>query len=137
MSTRHFSAGNSDAIALLDEPIRVTLDAAGRPLRFWWLGRQHVIESVVQQWQVDTDWLTTEGRVYRDYYSPSRRTACCWTSIPITWPAKLETPTAGSSPSFTLGRYNFARRQTVRESLRVQYLVHIVFGGVVDSCAAD
>lgn len=53
----------------LDESIRCTLDDSGRPLHFQWHGRRHVVERVVQQWQVDTDWWAPDGRVHRDYWA--------------------------------------------------------------------
>jgi hypothetical protein len=42
-------------------------DSQGRPARFDWQGRRHALARVVQQWQVDTDWWASEGRVRRDY----------------------------------------------------------------------
>jgi hypothetical protein len=42
-------------------------DAEGCPLRFFWQGRRHQVQQVVQRWQVDSDWWSPEGRIWRDY----------------------------------------------------------------------
>jgi hypothetical protein len=49
------------------QPIDVTTDSQGRPVRFGWQGRSHRLKQVQQRWQVDTDWWRAEGRVWREY----------------------------------------------------------------------
>ncbi|MCB0074137.1 MAG: hypothetical protein KDE20_21880 [Caldilineaceae bacterium] len=49
------------------QPIDVATDSHGRPVRFDWQGRSHRLKQVQQRWQVDTDWWSEEGRVWRDY----------------------------------------------------------------------
>lgn len=49
------------------EPIRMETDGENRPVRFLWCGRRHQIQQIVQRWQVDSDWWSSEGRVWRDY----------------------------------------------------------------------
>jgi hypothetical protein len=46
---------------------RTESDGADYPVRFRWRGRWHRIERIVQRWQVDSDWWSSEGRVWRDY----------------------------------------------------------------------
>ena len=48
------------------EPIRVEADATGRPLHFTWQGRNHRVQQIRQRWQIDTDWWSDDGRVWRD-----------------------------------------------------------------------
>ena len=50
-----------------EEVIKVTLDIRGWPMRFVWQSQAHVVQRVLQHWQVDTDWWSEQGRVYRDY----------------------------------------------------------------------
>jgi hypothetical protein len=47
--------------------IRMETDGENRLLRFLWCGRWHGLQQVVQRWQVDSDWWSSEGRVWRDY----------------------------------------------------------------------
>ena len=42
------------------EPISVKLNSDGYPQQFIWNGRAHNIQSIRQQWQVDTDWWSEE-----------------------------------------------------------------------------
>lgn len=56
--TRLWPAGNE---------IEVKRDPRGNLLSFTWQGRTHPIQKVRQRWQVDTDWWSTQGRVYREY----------------------------------------------------------------------
>jgi hypothetical protein len=54
------------------EPIRMEEETTGsgeeaRPVRFLWGGRWRVIRQIVQRWQVDSDWWSSDGRVWRDY----------------------------------------------------------------------
>ena len=51
------------------EPIHLTLDATQRPLRFTWRGQSHAIRAIHQDWQVDTDWWSEDGRIYRHYFA--------------------------------------------------------------------
>jgi hypothetical protein len=39
-----------------------------RPRCFVLAGHLHSIESIVRQWQIDTDWWEPTGRVWCDYY---------------------------------------------------------------------
>lgn len=56
--TRLWPAGNK---------IEVERDPHGKLLAFTWQGRTHPVQKVRQHWQVDTDWWSTQGRVYREY----------------------------------------------------------------------
>jgi hypothetical protein len=49
--------------------IVVTQDAHGWPVRFVWQNQAHAVQRVLQHWQVDTDWWSEQGRVFRDYVS--------------------------------------------------------------------
>ena len=49
------------------DPIDMVLDGQGSPLRFTWQGRSHRLQQVQQRWQIDTDWWSEEGRIWRDY----------------------------------------------------------------------
>ena len=49
------------------EIIRMETDSAGRPLRFLWCGHWRRLQQIIQRWQVDSDWWSSEGRVWRDY----------------------------------------------------------------------
>ena len=49
--------------------IAIHLDSAGHPVAFTWNGRRHRWTQVVQRWQVDADWWTAEGRVWREYWA--------------------------------------------------------------------
>lgn len=46
--------------------IQVTRDARGKIRTFTWCGRTHTVQKVREQWQVDTDWWSEEGRVHRE-----------------------------------------------------------------------
>lgn len=56
------------------EPITVQTDAAGRPLRFSWQQRVHPLLKIQQRWQVDTDWWSEEGRIWRSYLAVTTTT---------------------------------------------------------------
>ena len=58
--TRLWTTGNG---------IDVKRDARGKMLYFIWQGRTHTIHKIRQQWQVDTDWWSEEGRVFREYFA--------------------------------------------------------------------
>jgi hypothetical protein len=51
------------------EAVLVTLDQWRRPLRFTWRGQTHQVGAVHQQWQVNTDWWSDEGQIWRDYFA--------------------------------------------------------------------
>jgi hypothetical protein len=53
----------------INHPIAIHLDSADHPIAFTWQGRQHRWVKVVQHWQVDTDWWTEEGRIWREYWA--------------------------------------------------------------------
>ena len=42
-------------------------DKRGQPFRFAWQGRSHRLQQVQQRWQVDSDWWSEEGRIWREY----------------------------------------------------------------------
>ena len=54
---------------LQGEPLRVVVNAQARPLRFIWAGQSHTISRIIKQWEVDTDWWETTGRIWRAYYA--------------------------------------------------------------------
>lgn len=47
--------------------IDVTVSARGQPVRFTWCDRTYKVHRIQQRWQVDSDWWSEEGRVWRDY----------------------------------------------------------------------
>lgn len=49
------------------QPIVVVCDQQERPIRFVWQGRIHRLQQVQQRWQIDSDWWSESGRVWRDY----------------------------------------------------------------------
>ncbi|MBP7961471.1 MAG: hypothetical protein KBG20_03875 [Caldilineaceae bacterium] len=49
------------------DPIDVTLDRAQEPAAFAWQGRTHPVRRIRQRWQVDSEWWSPSGRVWRDY----------------------------------------------------------------------
>lgn len=51
------------------QPIEAHLDEKERLTSFTWHGTMHPIRRVEQQWEIDTDWWTAEGRVWRHYYA--------------------------------------------------------------------
>ena len=50
-------------------PIDIKVDQLGRPIRFALNGHRYRVRRIEQHWQVDTDWWTEGGRVWRDYYA--------------------------------------------------------------------
>lgn len=48
------------------EPIFVTTDRLGAPLKFRWGARLHPVEQVVARWRIDRDWW--QERVWREYF---------------------------------------------------------------------
>ena len=49
------------------EAINVTVDARGQPTVFRWQGRRYRLRHIQQEWQVDSDWWSEAGRVWRSY----------------------------------------------------------------------
>lgn len=48
-------------------PISVETNSDGCPTRFAWRGRTHRLARIQQRWQVDTDWWSEAGRIWRAY----------------------------------------------------------------------
>ncbi len=51
------------------QAIQIQRNERGRLLNFTWRGQTHPVQKVRQQWQVDNDWWSEEGRVYREYFA--------------------------------------------------------------------
>jgi len=49
------------------EAVSMTLGTDGWPASFTWQGRAHAVQQVRQRWQVDGDWWSEAGRVWREY----------------------------------------------------------------------
>lgn len=49
------------------EEINVELGTAGWPACFIWQGRAHAVQNIRQRWQVDGDWWSDAGYVWREY----------------------------------------------------------------------
>ncbi|HEY3341712.1 MAG TPA: DUF6504 family protein [Anaerolineae bacterium] len=49
------------------ELIKVELGAGGWPVRFTWNGQAHAVRQIRQRWQVDGDWWSEAGHVWREY----------------------------------------------------------------------
>lgn len=49
------------------ELIQVELGESGWPVRFIWNGQAHTVRQVRQRWQVDSDWWSDAGHVWREY----------------------------------------------------------------------
>lgn len=49
------------------EEIAVLVDAEGQPTAFDWQGRRHRLQRIHQRWQVDSDWWSEAGRIWRSY----------------------------------------------------------------------
>jgi hypothetical protein len=47
----------------------MTTDNQGRPIKFMWQSKIHVIDQIKQQWQIDTDWWDEQGCVWRDCFA--------------------------------------------------------------------
>ena len=56
------------------ESIVVQVDEQGRPLRFVWRTRSHQLVQIQQHWQIDTDWWSDDGRVWREYLAATTTT---------------------------------------------------------------
>lgn len=48
-------------------PLRVKLGRNGTPQHFVWQGQNHRIERIWRRWQIDVDWWSESGRVWREY----------------------------------------------------------------------
>ncbi len=55
--------------------VQVQLDRRRLPAVLQLNGRRYFIARVVQQWEVDTDWWSTEGRAWRRHYAVLTRDA--------------------------------------------------------------
>jgi hypothetical protein len=55
------------------EKIRVELDAHNWPASFTWQGQAHPVIGIRQRWQVDSDWWSESGRVWREYMAVTTR----------------------------------------------------------------
>ena len=51
-----------------DETIATTLRADGKLIEFAWKGT-HAINRVHEHWEVDTEWWSEMGHVWREYYA--------------------------------------------------------------------
>jgi hypothetical protein len=49
------------------QAIAVEFDPHGLVTSFIWQRQEHRLHHIQQRWQVDTDWWTDEGRIWRDY----------------------------------------------------------------------
>ena len=49
------------------EKIEVELNESGWPARFTWQGQAHPVQQIRQRWQVDGDWWSEAGHVWREY----------------------------------------------------------------------
>jgi hypothetical protein len=49
------------------ELIQVELGAGGWPARFIWQAHTHTVQQIRQRWQVDGDWWSEAGHVWREY----------------------------------------------------------------------
>ena len=47
--------------------ITVVVDERGQPAVFDWQGRRYRLQRVQQRWQIDSDWWSETGRVWRTY----------------------------------------------------------------------
>jgi hypothetical protein len=49
------------------ESIHVTLGDSGWPAQLTWQGQAHRVQQIRQRWQVDGDWWSEDGHVWREY----------------------------------------------------------------------
>ena len=49
------------------EPITLTCDAVGRPLRFIWQARRYEIEQICNRWRVSEEWWNPDDYAWREY----------------------------------------------------------------------
>ena len=57
-----------------DEPIDIETDPQGRLRAMRWHGQRHAIERLVEWYQIDLDWWSSQGHVRRNYYTVITRT---------------------------------------------------------------
>lgn len=50
------------------EPIQIQTSSYGVPVRFRWRRRNYLIQSIRQQWEVNTDWWNDDGQIQRVYF---------------------------------------------------------------------
>lgn len=50
-------------------PLQVKTNSRDQPAIFQLNGHRFVVEQVVQQWEVDTDWWSEQGRAWRRHYA--------------------------------------------------------------------
>ena len=53
----------------IEESLQVQTNSRGQPAVFQLDGQRYVVESVIQEWEVDTDWWVGEGRAWRRLYA--------------------------------------------------------------------
>jgi len=53
----------------IEESLQVQRNSHNQPALFQLDGQRYVVESVTQQWEVDTDWWVGEGRAWRRLYA--------------------------------------------------------------------
>ena len=58
-----------DASVFSDLAIQVRTNSLQQPVAFQMDGRNHVVDRVIKQWEVDTDWWHAEGRAWRRQYA--------------------------------------------------------------------
>ena len=51
-----------------DKPIATILGEDGNPIKFVWNG-MHPIHQIHQHWEVDTEWWSEMGHVWREYFA--------------------------------------------------------------------
>ena len=49
------------------EPIHVDCDGDGRPLRFAWQTKTHVVDRICNRWRVSAEWWRAEPAAWREY----------------------------------------------------------------------
>ena len=50
------------------EAITVNLNKQGALAQFTWQGQVHRVQRVWRHWQIDTEWWSEEGRVWREAF---------------------------------------------------------------------
>ena len=56
-------------------PLQVQTNGRDQPAAIQLNERRYVVERVVQQWEVDTDWWSAQGRAWRRHYAVLLRDA--------------------------------------------------------------
>lgn len=59
------------------EPITVEVNSQGQPVRFTWQGRQHQLKYIIEHWQIDVDWWSEHGRIWRSYMTITAGSLLC------------------------------------------------------------